>query len=148
MTALIRKSSCNPHFFHIQSVISRQITETCYSLPGVDAPPVQVTRVLERLDHVALRPQTRGCLLGTGMGGGGGGEERVKARPRIPPKKTGETVDRRQNNGNVKAHTPSIAFRHLRPNSARFSYATEGALFISAQLSTDSVSALPERFGY
>ena len=39
-------------------------------------------------------------------------------------------------------HTPSIAFRHLPPNSARFSYATEGAVFISAQLSTDAVSAL------
>ena len=39
-------------------------------------------------------------------------------------------------------HNPSIAFRHLPPNSARFSYATEGALFISAQLSTDAVSAL------
>ena len=39
-------------------------------------------------------------------------------------------------------HTPSIAFRHLSPNSARFSYATEGALFISAQLSGDAVSAL------
>ena len=26
-------------------------------------------------------------------------------------------------------HTPSIAFQHLPPNSARFSYATEGALF-------------------
>ena len=39
-------------------------------------------------------------------------------------------------------HTLSIAFRHLPPNSARFSYATEGALFISAQLSTDAVSAL------
>ena len=36
----------------------------------------------------------------------------------------------------------SIAFRHLPPNSARFSYATEGALFISAQLSSDAVSAL------
>ena len=42
----------------------------------------------------------------------------------------------------VWLHTPSIAFRHLPPNSARFSYATEGALFISAQLSTDAVSAL------
>ena len=42
----------------------------------------------------------------------------------------------------VFGHTPSIAFRHLPPNSARFSYATEGALFISAQLSTDAVSAL------
>ena len=39
-------------------------------------------------------------------------------------------------------HTPSIAFRHLPPNSARFSYATEGALFISAQLSTDAVNGL------
>ena len=39
-------------------------------------------------------------------------------------------------------HTPSIAFQHLPPNSAKYSYATEGALFISAQLSTDAVSAL------
>ena len=39
-------------------------------------------------------------------------------------------------------HTPNIAFRHLPPNSARFGYATEGARFISAQLSTDAVSAL------
>ena len=45
--------------------------------------------------------------------------------------------------GRVCRHTPSIAFRHLLPNSARFSYATEGALFISPQLSTDAaVSAL------
>ena len=41
-----------------------------------------------------------------------------------------------------QGHTPSTAFRHLPPNSARFSYATEGALFVSAQLSTDAVSAL------
>jgi len=39
-------------------------------------------------------------------------------------------------------HTPSIAFRHLPPNSARTGYATVGALFISAQLSTDAVSVL------
>ena len=32
----------------------------------------------------------------------------------------------------VRTHTPSIAFRHLSPNSARFTDATEGALFISA----------------
>ena len=38
--------------------------------------------------------------------------------------------------------TPSIAFRHLPLNSARTGYATEGAFFISAQLSTDAVSAL------
>ena len=43
------------------------------------------------LDHLALRPQKRGGLLGTGTGGGGGGEdERVKARPRIPLKKRPE----------------------------------------------------------
>ena len=30
-------------------------------------------------------------------------------------------------------HTPSIAFRHLPHNSARFSYASEGALFISGE---------------
>ena len=39
-------------------------------------------------------------------------------------------------------HTPSIAFRHPPPNSTRCSYTTEGALFISAQLSSDAVSAL------
>ena len=39
-------------------------------------------------------------------------------------------------------HTPSTAFRHLPPKSARFGYATGRALFISAQLSTDAVSAL------
>ena len=39
-------------------------------------------------------------------------------------------------------YTPSTVFRHPPPNSARFSYATEGALFISAQLSSDAVSAL------
>ena len=38
--------------------------------------------------------------------------------------------------GHGMRHTPSIAFRHLPPNSARFSYATEGVLFICAQLST------------
>ena len=44
--------------------------------------------------------------------------------------------------GQAQHHSPSIAFQHLPPNSARFSYATEGALFISTQLSTDTVSAL------
>ena len=43
--------------------------------------------------------------------------------------------------GGGGSHTPSIAFRHLPPNSARFGYATEGTLFISAQLSTDAISA-------
>ena len=35
--------------------------------------------------HFALRPRKRGVLLGTGTGGEG--DERVKARPRIPPEK-------------------------------------------------------------
>ena len=39
-------------------------------------------------------------------------------------------------------HIASTAFRHLPPNSARIGYATEGAVFISAQLSSDAVSAL------
>ena len=42
----------------------------------------------------------------------------------------------------MQRHTPSIAFHDLPPNAARFGCATEGALFISAQLSTDAVSAL------
>ena len=46
------------------------------------------------------------------------------------------------NEGHGDQHTPNIAFRHLPPKSTRFGYATEGALFISAQLSTDAVSAL------
>ena len=48
----------------------------------------------------------------------------------------------RLNSRQTRTHTPSIAFRHLPPNSARTGYATERALFISAQLSTDAVSAL------
>ena len=42
----------------------------------------------------------------------------------------------------IKSVTPSIAFRHLPPNSAETGYASEGALFISAPLSTDAVGAL------
>ena len=43
------------------------------------------------------------------------------------------------NASDVSHHTPSLAFRHLPPNSARIGYATEEAFFISAQLSTDTV---------
>ena len=39
-------------------------------------------------------------------------------------------------------HTLSIAFQHLPPNSARFGYTAEGVFFISAQLSSNTVSAL------
>ena len=54
--------------------------------------------------------------------------------------KTG--AEREVTERHTPSHTPSIAFRHLPPNFARFSYATERALFISAQLSTNAVSAL------
>ena len=37
---------------------------------------------------------------------GGREDDGVKARPRYRPKKTGETADRRQNNGSVKAVSP------------------------------------------
>ena len=42
---------------------------------------------------------------------------------------------------NRRTHTLSTAFRHLPPNSARFSYATEGALFLLTR------SAPPEGSG-
>ena len=45
----------------------------------------------------------------------------------------------------IPLHIQNIAFRHLPPNSARTGSATEGAaLFISAQLSTGVVNALPK----
>ena len=44
--------------------------------------------------------------------------------------------------GDRVGHTPNMAFRHLPPDSAIFSYTSEGALFISTQLSTDAVTAL------
>ena len=46
-----------------------------------------------------------------------------------------ERETEREGRGRHAGFTPSIAFRHLPPNSCRISYATEGALFISAQLS-------------
>ena len=57
--------------------------------------------------YVALRPRKRGGLLGAGTGEGGGEwtkEWRLDLGYR--PKETGETVDRRQNNGSVKAVSP------------------------------------------
>ena len=46
------------------------------------------------------------------------------------------------------SHSEHRPFRHLPPNSARFGYATDGALFISAQLSTDAErkKRVPSRF--
>ena len=54
--------------------------------------------------HDALRPRRRDGLLGTGQSGRGTREWRLDRGKR--PKKTGETVDRRQNNGSVKAVSP------------------------------------------
>ena len=39
-------------------------------------------------------------------------------------------------------HPPSLTFQHLLPNSARIYYTTEGALFISMHLSTETASTL------
>ena len=51
----------------------------------------------ENRDHFALHPQKRGGLLGTGTGGRGGGAKERRLDRGYGPKKTGETVDRRQN---------------------------------------------------
>ena len=52
------------------------------------------------------------------------------------------SVDVKQHLKKGPFHNPSITYRHFPPNAARIGYATEGALFISAQLSADVVSAL------
>ena len=84
-----------------------------------------LTGEVSKYKHFALRTSSEARWpIRTGGGGGGGGLKSVGL-----------------------THTPSTVFRHLPPNSAKFSYATEGALFISAKLSSDEVSA-PERFGY
>ena len=63
-------------------------------------------------DHIALRPQKRVCLLGTGTGGarggegGGGRKSEGSTADTARLRKTGETVNRRQNNGSVKAVSP------------------------------------------
>ena len=53
-----------------------------------------------------------------------------------------QSQERRTGHGML--HTPSTAFRHLPPNSARFGYASEGALFISVarQFAVTSVMML------
>ena len=62
----------------------------------------------------------------------------------IPPFFTALSVHRNHIGllGTGKEERCRVAFLHLHPKSARFSYVTEGALFISAQLSSDAVSAL------
>ena len=54
--------------------------------------------------YVALRPRRRDDLLGTGTEWERGQGDWLDRGNR--PKKTGETVDRRQNNGSVKAVSP------------------------------------------
>ena len=69
-------------------------------------------------DHTVLRPQKRGCLLGTGTWGGGGGGERgareqesESSTADTARKKTGMTVDRHQNNGVLRRCPLAIAQR-------------------------------------
>ena len=79
-------------------------------------------RTMSRLNHedrdyFALRPQKRGGLLGTGTGGGRGrkSEGLTADTARNRPERT---VDRRQNNGSVKAVSP----RHCPATSALRNY--------------------------
>ena len=65
-----------------------------------------------QIDHIALHPQKRGCLLGTGTGGEE--DERVKAEPQIPPEKRLERPWNHQNNGSVKA----VSLRYCPATSA------------------------------
>ena len=112
---------------------------TLFILPGVDA------------SHVYVRAWALGCFhrlivssrkLSEGAGRVGGQMRRGdKECPFSGVTKSGR-VCRKVPESGARSVTPSIASRHLPPNSARFSYATEGVLFISAQLSTDPVSAL------
>ena len=67
----------------------------------------------QRLPLPFCSTSTEARLLIRDGDGGGGGEGRVKARPRAPTRKTEEAVDRRQNNGSVKAVSP----RHCAANS-------------------------------
>ena len=82
------------------------------------------------LNNLAITPRRRPCL-------------QQRAGPARSARDARDAVtDIMQQRGayffpHTMVHTPSIAFRHLPPESA-----TEGALFISAQLSTDAVSAL------
>ena len=61
-------------------ILAHHSTSLCSAMPFICLPAN-----LHPSDHVALRPQMRGCLLGTGIWGEEG--ERVKARPQIPPEK-------------------------------------------------------------
>ena len=77
-----------------------------------------------------------------GVGGGGWKEGGGRTIPNVTVNTCMSTsrYDGRRGWGGVVYHTPSIAFRHLPPNSARFGYATEGAFFISTQLSNDTLN--------
>ena len=91
------------------------------------------------LDNTLSTPQTPSSGLQHPSLEEGAGKRRSECEhPSSPPPPTPPPPTHTQ----PPMHTPSAAFRHLPPNSARFSYATEGALFISAQLSSDAVSAL------
>ena len=90
--------------------------------------------------RVLLDTSPGGERGGTGGGGGGGGKlgsslarrELRQIYEQSDMLKAMWSNHKRQLAGKRFEHTPSIAFRHLPPNSARFSYATDGALFICA----------------
>ena len=107
------------------------------SAQGVDERMINVHYYYYYYFNSAIKSQTKlvslvSCTL-----------QPVELSPITDYRETSSTIARLLGiHGHGRRHTPSIAFRHLPPNSARFSYATEGALFISAQLSSDAVSAL------
>ena len=128
-------------------VDSANVIEICAETNAGSAVPAAKV-LLDRSPGVAA---PAGSERGGTGGGGGGGKLLGSSLARRELRQIYEQSDvlkamwnnhKRQLAGKGFEHTPSIAFRHLPPNSARFSYATEGALFICAQLSSDAVSAL------
>ena len=139
----------NPHYIrrrffcnHPRCVRQRKQTENRLNLdgtlfffffpPGTDAPHVYVRAWTLCCSHHLISTHTFGGALPTAS---------VESCP-FNGVTNSVRVWRKVPYSDARSHTPSIAFRHPPPTSARFSYATKGVLFISAQLSSDAVSAL------
>ena len=95
-------------FFPVQNKDTMK-TSWAYQAYYLNKQPAQEFRTPTQLSplevfYVALRPRRRDNLLGTGTEWERGQGDWLDRGNR--PKKTGETVDRRQNNGSVKAVSP------------------------------------------
>ena len=115
--------------FSLQSSFPRELASLCHAR-------IPASNLLFGDDTDRLEKSAREQFRATQHRGG------AHSSHRYHPYHRGGASGQRPFLGPGCGHTPSIAFRHLPPNSAKFVYATEGALFISAQLSTDAVSAL------